>query len=150
MSLPRIAVATGALAGLDELAARMVDRAEIRIGDITTPTELATTTAGCTGLAVSLQRLTAAHFEALFRSVRVIGRAGVGLDTIDLQAAARHGVAVVYQPDYATNEVADQALALLLAAHRRVVQADRAVREQGWAGASNWARSPPFKRRPQA
>ncbi|WP_188941285.1 C-terminal binding protein [Nakamurella endophytica] len=137
MTLPRIAVAEGALAGLDDLIDGLRGTAEVRTGPVGTPDEVAALTDGADGLVVSLQRLTDAHIAALGRSVRVIGRAGVGLDTIDLDAARARSVAVVYQPDYATNEVADQAMALLLGAHRRVVQADRAVREQGWCGGTD-------------
>ncbi|MDX6538397.1 MAG: hypothetical protein QOI71_7, partial [Gaiellales bacterium] len=61
---------------------------------------------------------------------------GIGLDAIDLQAAEQAGVAVIYFPDYATNEVATHAVALLLALHRRIVEADRLARlpwgEQSW------------------
>ena len=132
----KIAVAAGSLAGIDELPAKMAGQADIVVGDVSTPEQVAALTQGADGLAVSLQRLTADHIAALAGSVKVIARAGVGLDTIDLDAAAHHNVAVVYQPDYATNEVADQAMALLLAAHRRVVRADRLIREDGWAGSA--------------
>lgn len=137
MALIRIAVAAGSLAGIDELPVRMAGQADIVIGEVGTPEQVAELTAGADGLAVSLQRLTAEHVAALSDSIKVIGRARVGLDTIDLDAAAQRGVAVVYQPDYATNEVADQAMALLLAAHRRVVRADRLIREAGWAGGAD-------------
>lgn len=133
MSVPRIAVAAGSLADLDGNVRRWSSSAEIVVGDVQTPVQVAALTVGAAGLIVSLQRLTAEHIAALSESVVVIGRAGVGLDTIDLVAAAARPIAVVYQPDYATNEVADQAMAMLLAAHRRVVQGDRAVRELGWS-----------------
>jgi D-3-phosphoglycerate dehydrogenase / 2-oxoglutarate reductase len=134
MSGLRIAVAARSLSGIDELPARLAGAADVVVGDVATPEQVAALTAGADGLVVSLQRLTADHIGAMADSVRVIGRAGVGLDTIDLDAAAARRVAVVYQPDYATNEVADQAMALLLATHRRVVQADRAIRAHGWPG----------------
>lgn len=133
VSVPRIAVAAGSLAGLDELVGSWSGRAEIVIGAVDTPEQIAALTAGAVGLIVSLQRLSAAHINALADSVTIIGRAGVGLDTLDLTTAVSRSIAVVYQPDYATNEVADQAMAMMLAAHRRVVQADHAVRELGWA-----------------
>lgn len=135
MAVPRIAVAANSLADVDGLVQRWSGAAEIVTGQIDSADQLAALTAGASGLIVSLHRLTAEHIAALPTSVQVIGRAGVGLDSIDLVAAQAHSVAVVYQPDYATNEVADQAMAMLLAAHRRVVQADRAVRESGWPSA---------------
>lgn len=55
-----------------------------------------------------------------FPHLRLIVRAGIGLDLIDLEAAGRRGVAVVNTPGYATEEVADHAILLLLAAARRL------------------------------
>jgi D-3-phosphoglycerate dehydrogenase / 2-oxoglutarate reductase len=63
---------------------------------------------------------------------RAISRYGVGLDTIDLDAAAARGIAVTGVPDYCVEEVALHTLALLLAAHRRIVRGDRRVRAGEW------------------
>ena len=64
--------------------------------------------------------------------VRVLARCGAGYDNIDIAAARERGITVVYVPDYGVDDVADHALALLLACARRVAQADRAVRAGGW------------------
>ncbi len=69
--------------------------------------------------------------EALERCRGVV-RYGVGVDTIDVQAATRRGVWVVNVPDYGTEEVSDHALALLLCLLRGVVPLDRSVREGRW------------------
>jgi D-3-phosphoglycerate dehydrogenase len=63
---------------------------------------------------------------------RVIVRYGVGTDNIDIAAAAARGIPVCNVPDYGTEEVSDHALALMLAAIRRIAEADRRVRAQGW------------------
>jgi D-3-phosphoglycerate dehydrogenase len=63
---------------------------------------------------------------------RVIGRYGVGVDTIDIAAATSRGIRVVNVPDYCEEEVATHAAALALASVRRVPQADRLVRAGGW------------------
>jgi D-3-phosphoglycerate dehydrogenase len=63
--------------------------------------------------------------------VRAISRSGIGLDNIDLDAAKERGMAVMYQPVYATDEVATHAVAMLLALNRRLVDSDRIVRT-GW------------------
>src|SRR5262245_23063995 len=47
-------------------------------------------------------------------NLRVIGRGGVGLDNIDLEAARQHGVTVVHTPAAATESVADLTFALML------------------------------------
>ena len=53
---------------------------------------------------------------------KVIVRAGVGFDHIDLEAAARAAIPVCNTPDYGTSEVADHALALLLALTRGITE----------------------------
>ena len=64
--------------------------------------------------------------------LRVIAHFGVGYDTVDVDAARARGVAVTNTPDVLTEEVADLAMALLLATVRRVPQGDRYVREGKW------------------
>ena len=64
--------------------------------------------------------------------MRVVGRYGVGLDTIDTATAAELGVRVVNVPDYCTDEVADHALALILALTRGIVPLDRGVQRGTW------------------
>ena len=65
-------------------------------------------------------------------NLKVIAHFGVGYDTVDVEAARRRGIAVTNTPDVLTEEVADLALALLLATIRRVPQGDRYVREGKW------------------
>ena len=64
--------------------------------------------------------------------LRTIAHFGVGYDTVDVDAAKAAKVAVTNTPDVLTEEVADLAIALLLAAVRRVPQGDRYVREGKW------------------
>ncbi len=64
---------------------------------------------------------------------RVVVRAGIGVDAIDLEAATAHGVCVANIPDYCIPEVSDHALALILACARRIVEYDRAVHAGVWA-----------------
>jgi phosphoglycerate dehydrogenase-like enzyme len=64
--------------------------------------------------------------------LRVIARVGVGTDSIDLEAAARRGVAICTTPGANTASTADHAVALMLAAVRRVPERDRAVRAGAW------------------
>lgn len=63
---------------------------------------------------------------------RVIVRYGVGHDNIDGAAAAARGIVVSNVPAFGTEEVSDHAIALLLAAARRIAEADRRVRAGGW------------------
>jgi lactate dehydrogenase-like 2-hydroxyacid dehydrogenase len=62
----------------------------------------------------------------------VIAHFGVGYDTVDVDAARSRKIPVTNTPDVLTEEVADLAIALLLATVRRVPQGDRFVREGKW------------------
>ncbi|MDP4024978.1 2-hydroxyacid dehydrogenase [Methylobacterium sp. NEAU 140] len=64
--------------------------------------------------------------------LEMIANFGVGYDTIDAAAAARHGVVVTNTPDVLTDEVADLAVGLVLATLRRLPQADRYLRAGHW------------------
>jgi D-3-phosphoglycerate dehydrogenase / 2-oxoglutarate reductase len=64
--------------------------------------------------------------------LRVIGRAGVGVDNVDLDAATRAGVTVVNAPTGNTIAAAEHTLALLFALARRVAAADASVRRGEW------------------
>jgi D-3-phosphoglycerate dehydrogenase / 2-oxoglutarate reductase len=69
--------------------------------------------------------------------LRAVVRYGIGVDNIDQPAARSRQIYVANVPDYGTEDVADHALALLMAVMRRVVTRDRAVRDGGWfTGAS--------------
>ena len=65
-------------------------------------------------------------------ALEIIANFGVGYDSIDLDAAARRGIVVTNTPDVLNDEVADFAVALLLATVRRLPQADRFVRAGRW------------------
>ncbi len=64
--------------------------------------------------------------------LKVIGRAGVGVDTIDVDAATEHGIAVLNAPSGNTISAAELAFALLLALVRRVPAADRSMKQGEW------------------
>lgn len=76
--------------------------------------------------------VTRAVLEAAPRCRAVI-RYGIGVDNIDLAAARELGVPVANVPDYGIDEVATQAVALALAAARRVLPHDREVRAGRWS-----------------
>ena len=69
---------------------------------------------------------------AAANALRVIGRAGIGVDHIDLDAASARGVAVMNTPQGNATSAAELAIALLLAVSRHVARADRAVRAGQW------------------
>lgn len=69
---------------------------------------------------------------AAMPSCREVVRYGVGVDNVDVPAATRAGAWVVCVPDYCIEEVADHALALVLALNRRTKDFDTAVRDGQW------------------
>lgn len=66
------------------------------------------------------------------KQLQVVGRAGVGVDNVDLDAATRAGITVVNAPTGNTIAAAEHTLALLLALARRVAPADASVRRGEW------------------
>ncbi|HEY2629143.1 MAG TPA: hypothetical protein VGI57_08440, partial [Usitatibacter sp.] len=69
---------------------------------------------------------------AALPKAKLISHFGVGVDSIDVDAAKRRGIAVTNTPDVLTEDVADIAVALMLAAIRRIPQGDRYVRSGSW------------------
>ncbi len=64
--------------------------------------------------------------------LKCIIRYGVGVDTLDVEAATDLGIQIGNVPDYGVDEVADHALALALAMLRKVVKMNDQVKHQGW------------------
>jgi D-3-phosphoglycerate dehydrogenase len=63
---------------------------------------------------------------------KVIGRFGLGVDNIDIPAAASLGITVTYVPDYCMQEVSDHAMALLLSLVRKVPLSNKLVQSGRW------------------
>ncbi len=76
-------------------------------------------------------RLDAELIEQAIR-LKVIGRAGVGLDNVDVDAATRHGIVVANAPEATVVSAAEHTIALLLAVARNVPQAHAALRAGSW------------------
>lgn len=85
-------------------------------------------------LAGAVPRFDAATLESL--GARAIVRLGVGVDTVDLEAARKLGMWVAYVPDYGTESVALHTVTLVLAGIRRLTNADRALRGGHWGVAN--------------
>ncbi|MEO6392758.1 MAG: phosphoglycerate dehydrogenase [Pyrinomonadaceae bacterium] len=96
------------------------------------PDELCLALADCAGLVVrSETKVTAAVMEAA-RNLRVIGRAGVGVDNIDVGAATARGIVVMNAPDGNTITTAEHTMALLVSLARNVPQANLSVKTGEW------------------
>ena len=92
-------------------------------------------TRGADGLIVVDERIPRRVLESWDRC-KVVLRTGVGVDTVDVDAATELGIAVVNLPDLWSREVANHAVALLLACNRRLRLLDKAVRVGGWSSLS--------------
>ena len=79
----------------------------------------------------SKTRITSAAISAGQR-LKVIGRAGIGVDNIDVAAATERGIVVLNTPDANATTTAELALAHLLSLSRHLPQADRSVRAGEW------------------
>lgn len=69
---------------------------------------------------------------AKLTNCRAIIRNGVGFDSVDIEAACSHGIAVCNVPDYGTEEVADHTIALTLALCRQLFPLNQEAKQLGW------------------
>lgn len=96
-----------------------------------TPQDVIEAADGMDAALVQYAPITAAVFEAR-PQLRLLSRYGVGVDSVDTEAAREHGVWVCNVPDYGTTEVALHAVAMLLAVLRNLAGHDREVRAGRW------------------
>ncbi|CAL5383781.1 unnamed protein product [Camellia sinensis] len=98
-----------------------------------TPEELCTKISLCDALIVrSGTKVTRQVFESSGGRLKVVGRAGVGIDNVDLSAATEHGCLVVNAPTANTIAAAEHGIALLTAMARNIAQANASVKAGKW------------------
>jgi D-3-phosphoglycerate dehydrogenase len=96
------------------------------------PDEFIAEAADCDALLNTYAGPITAEVMARMPRCRIIARYGIGVDTIDLEAATREGIIVTNNPTYCIEEVAEHTMALLLACTRKVALYDRLVRGARW------------------
>lgn len=105
---------------------------ELRLADAGTPMprqELLAFLAGAdAALTLLLDRVDEAFLDAAGPQLRCVANVAVGFDNVDLEAAARRGVLVANTPGVLDDATADLALALILAATRRIGEGERLIR----------------------
>ena len=98
-----------------------------------TPDELKAIIGDYDGLAVrSSTKINAAAMDAALPRLKVIGRAGIGVDTIDVPAASARGIVVMNTPFGNSITTAEHAIAMLFALAREIPQADQSTQAGKW------------------
>jgi D-3-phosphoglycerate dehydrogenase len=97
------------------------------------PEEFAAEAADCVALLNTYAGPITAEVMAKMPQCKIIARYGIGVDTIDLEAATQAGIIVTNNPTYCIDEVAEHTMALLLSAARKITFYDRQVRSGKWA-----------------
>ena len=101
-------------------------------GNATTPDEVAAVVRGADAILNCYTPIPSDITRSL-EGCRIIARYGIGLDTIDVDAATEAGIVVTNVPDYCIDEVSDHALALIMALTRGIVRLDRRVHAGSWS-----------------
>ncbi|MEC8026395.1 MAG: phosphoglycerate dehydrogenase [Pseudomonadota bacterium] len=94
--------------------------------------ELHTKIAGYDGLAVRSATKATAELIAAADRLKVIGRAGIGVDNIDIDAATQHGVVVMNTPFGNAVTTAEHAIAMMMAVARQIPAADQSTQAGKW------------------
>jgi D-3-phosphoglycerate dehydrogenase len=115
--------------GLDKLRAAGHD-VDIRLG--LSPDELAVAVVGANALIIRSATEVTDEILAEGADLVVVGRAGIGLDNVDVDAATKRGILVVNAPQSNVVSAAEQTMALILAQARNIAQADAALRQGRW------------------
>ena len=103
---------------------------DVRLG--LTPSDLAVAVKGAAALIIRSETQVTAEVLEAGTALMVVGRAGIGLDNVDVAAATRRGVMVVNAPQSNVLSAAEHALALLLSMARNVPQANAALKAGKW------------------
>ena len=96
------------------------------------PEDLIARIGGYDGLAVRSSTQVTAEVLSAGKRLRVVGRAGIGVDNIDVAAATKCGVVVMNTPFGNSTTTAEHTIALLMALCRQIPQADRSTQMGKW------------------
>ena len=116
--------------GVDELARD--DALEVTVKTGLDERELIEVIPAFSGLVVRSQTKVIADILNAGTKLRVVGRAGVGVDNVDVETATRRGIVVLNAPGGNTISTAEHAFSLLLCVARKIPQADANVRAKNW------------------
>jgi len=106
--------------------------AELKLAKGTTPEDILAIAREADGLLVTYAKVPASVIEQLTRC-KVIARFGIGVDSVDIDAATRAGIMVTNVPEYCEDEVSDHAMALLLSLIRKIPYANKKTHAGVWS-----------------
>ena len=131
MTAPKVLIADAiSQRGVDELSRG--DALDVTIKTGLSERELVELIPQFAGLVVRSQTKVTADILNAGARLRVVGRAGVGVDNVDVETATRRGIVVLNAPGGNTVSTAEHAFSLLLAVARKIPQADANVRSKNW------------------
>lgn len=132
MIRPLIAVTDSAFPSLDAaMAALERVNPEMRMSKSASSDDILAVARDADAVLVTYAKLPGDLLRQLKRC-KVIGRFGLGVDNVDVPAAAECGITVTYVPDYCMQEVSDHAMALLLALVRKIPLSNKLVQAGRW------------------
>ena len=132
MPRPLIAVTDSPFPSLDPAKAALarIDP-ELRLAKSASAEDILAVARDADAILVTYAKLSGDLLRQLTRC-KAIGRFGLGVDNIDIPAAAERGITVTYVPDYCMQEVSDHAMALLLALSRKIPHSNALVQAGRW------------------
>lgn len=132
MARPIIAVTDSVFPSLDPAKAALAHLdPEMRMAKSASTEDILTVARDADAILVTYAKLPGELLRELKRC-RVIGRFGLGVDNIDVKAAAELKIVVTYVPDYCMHEVSDHAMALILALARKIPFSNTLVQAGRW------------------
>jgi len=114
--------------GIDELK----DIAEVIVQTDITPEELVESIADYDGIIVRSRTKVVREVIEAGRKLKIIARAGVGVDNVDVAAATEKGIMVVNAPESTSITVAEHTMGIILSLARKIAIADKSVKEGKW------------------
>ena len=114
---------------------------EQQVGALTPKDEYIELLRDADGAMIGVLPLTDADVLEACPSLKIVSRSGIGVDSIDLPAATRLGIVACNTPGVNSTEVADHAMAQLLALTRRIREFDSAVKAGKWSTATQEVRA---------
>jgi D-3-phosphoglycerate dehydrogenase len=132
MASLKVAVADSVFPNLDP-ARDVVSQigAELQLAAENTPEAIMRIAKDADAILVTYAKITGDMIRQLTRC-RIVSRFGIGVDNVDIEAATAKGIVVTKVPDYCIDEVSDHAMALLLAAARKIPLANAHVHSGVW------------------